>query len=280
MEDLSLTLRDFTTHLEFSPNRLEEIETRLAEIARVARKYGGTVEAALEHLAAAERRLDNIETAEQREQELRAELEAKGKVYLSAARELSAARSAAAKKFEKAVASELKAVALEKARFEVRIEPSEDEARFSPVGIDRVEFYFSANPGESPKPIAKVASGGEASRLMLILKTASRPHHTGKTAVFDEIDAGIGGRVAEAVGLRLKGLAVTQQVLCVTHQAQVASKADRHFVVEKTMRKNATAVGIRELDEAERIEEVARMLAGETVTEAARENAREMIAGA
>jgi DNA repair protein RecN (Recombination protein N) len=178
------------------------------------------------------------------------------------------------------LAAELKAVALEKARFEVRVERGEGDDRFSPTGIDRVEFYFSANPGEAPKPIAKVASGGESSRLMLILKTAARPHHSSKTAVFDEIDAGIGGRVAEAVGQRLKELAAQQQVLCVTHQAQVASKADRHFVVEKTMGRNVTSISIRELGDAERVEEVARMLAGETITDAARENAREMIAGA
>jgi DNA repair protein RecN (Recombination protein N) len=280
VEDVSLTLRDYTTHIEFSPERLEEIEARLAEISRVSRKYGGTVEAALEHLADAERRLENIETAELREKELQAELTAKREDYVKGARELSDARTAAARKFEKAVAAELKAVALEKARFEVRVERCDGDDKFSPTGIDRVEFYFSANPGEAPKPIAKVASGGESSRLMLILKTAARAHHSGKTAVFDEIDAGIGGRVAEAVGQRLKELAAQQQVLCVTHQAQVASKADRHFVVEKTMGRNVTSISIRELGDAERVEEVARMLAGETITDAARENAREMIAGA
>lgn len=281
IEDASFLVRDFRNHLEFSPERLEEIETRLADIYRITRKYGGTVGSALEHLADAERRLDNIGSAELREKELEAELANLRQAYLDLAHTLSENRSSAAAKFEKAVMSNLRAVALEKARFEVRIEnASDNDDAFSASGVDRVEFYFSANVGESPKPLAKVASGGEASRIMLILKTTSHPNKTGKTAVFDEIDAGIGGRVAEAVGLKLKELAASQQVLCVTHQAQVASKADSHFVVEKTMGKRSTSIAVRELDGSERIEEIARMLAGEKITDAARENARELIAAA
>ena len=133
---------------------------------------------------------------------------------------------------------------------------------------------------ESPRPLAKVASGGEASRLMLILKTTAKERDGKKAAVFDEIDIGIGGRVAEAVGRKLKELSLTQQVLCVTHQPQIASLADRHFFVEKEMVKNRTSIGVRELNKAEQIEEIARMLAGETITEAARENAKAMLAAA
>lgn len=281
LEDASITVRDFRNHLEFSPDRLEEIESRLAAIMHVTRKFGGTVETALEHLAESELRLSKIESAELRVKELTAELNIKKADYVAAAQVLSDRRIAAARKFEKAVESDLKTVALEKARFNVMIDSSaEDENRFSANGFDRVEFYFSANPGESPKPLAKVVSGGESSRLTLILKTASHMHITGKTAVFDEIDAGIGGRVAEAVGERLKQLAEKQQVMCVTHQAQVASKADRHYVVEKAIDKRSTTVTIRMLNEPERIEEIARMLAGETITDAARENAREMLAAA
>jgi DNA repair protein RecN (Recombination protein N) len=281
LEDASITVRDFRSHLEFSPERLEEIESRLASIASVTRKYGGTVETALDHLAESETRLSNIESAELRVKELTLELNAKKATYVAAAQILSDRRIAAARKFEKAVESDLKTVALEKAKFNVMIDANpDDENRFTANGFDRVEFYFSANPGESPKPLAKVVSGGESSRLTLILKTASHMHITGKTAVFDEIDAGIGGRVAEAVGERLKQLAQKQQVMCVTHQAQVASKADRHFVVEKAIEKRTTTVTIRALTEPERIEEIARMLAGETITEAARENAREMLAAA
>lgn len=281
LDDAAITIRDFRNHLEFSPDRLEEIESRLAAITHVTRKFGGTVETALEHLAESELRLSNIESSELRVKELIAELNIKKADYVAAAQVLSDRRIAAARKFEKAVESDLKTVALEKAKFNVMIDSStEDENRFAANGFDRVEFYFSANPGESPKPLAKVVSGGESSRLTLVLKTVSHMHITGKTAVFDEIDAGIGGRVAEAVGERLKQLAEKQQVMCVTHQAQVASKADRHFVVEKMLEKRSTTVTIRMLNEAERIEEIARMLAGETITDAARENARQMLAAA
>ncbi len=286
IEDLSITARDFTGRLEFSPERLEEIELRLAEISRLTRKYGGSIEAVLAHLIDCESRLETIETSELREKELRRELGALREKYVAAAWRLHEERTKAAAKFEKKVELNLKAVALEKARFSVRIDSpsieelgSEDFDAFSARGIDKVDFLFSANPGEEPKPLARVASGGEASRLMLILRTTAGASETASTAVFDEIDAGIGGRVAEAVGLKLKALAANQQVLCVTHQPQVASKADKHFLIEKSMAKNRTTISVRELEPNERIEEIARMLAGETITDAARENAREMIAG-
>ena len=278
LEDLAATARDFRNHLEFSPARLEEIESRLAEIARLTRKYGGTIETALEHLAESERRLENIETAELREQELEKKLAVEHAAFLEAATALHDKRVTVAVKFAKEVESNLKSVALDKARFEVRVEASAAEGgHVSSRGFDRIEFFFSANPGESPKPLAKVASGGEASRLMLILKTVSKTRDGGKSAVFDEIDAGIGGRVAEAVGLKLKELSKAQQVLCVTHQPQVASLADRHYVVEKSMGRNKTAIGIRELSRDDRVEEIARMLAGEKITDSARKHSAEMI---
>ncbi len=286
IDDLAIAVRDFRSGLASSPQRLEEIEERLVEISGITRKYGGTVEAALDHLADAETQLQNIETSELREKELQAALAKAEAAYIKAAGALGDKRKKAAAAFESKVETGLKAVALEKARFEVRIvSPTEEELsngdahrRFSANGFDEVEFFFSANVGESPKPLARVASGGEASRLMLILRTVAGNTDNGKTTVFDEIDAGIGGRVAEAVGQKLKGLAESRQVLCVTHQAQVASKADRHFAVEKTMKKDRTFVTIRELTESERVEEIARMLAGEKITDAARENAKEMLA--
>jgi len=280
LEDIAYAVRDFRGRLEFSPERLTEMEDRLAEISRLKRKYGDSVEAVLEHLRESKERLENIETAELREEELKKKLAALRTDYLKIAGELSEKRLAAARKFEKEVEQAFKAVALEKANFEVRFDEGDPETRLSPKGVDRVEFYFSANPGESPKPLAKVASGGEASRLMLILKTAARSREREKTAVFDEIDVGIGGRVAEAVGLKLKELAKTQQVLCVTHQPQIASLADTHFVVNKAIAKNKTSIAVRELNPIERVEEIARMLAGEKISDTAREHAREMLAGA
>lgn len=281
IDDLAATVRDFRVRLEFSPERLEVIEDRLAEIARLKRKYGESIDAILTHLSVSEERLQNIETAEFREEELKKKLSEVRGDYLNLAGKLHDARVKAAKRFEKQVEEDLKAVALEKARFEVRVEAFESaDTAFSANGFDRVEFYFSANPGESPKPLAKVASGGEASRVMLILKTTAKGDVHHKTAVFDEIDIGIGGRVAEAVGRKLKDLAATQQVLCVTHQPQIASLADRHFIVEKEVAKGRTFVTTRELTSTEQIEEIARMLAGEKVTDAARDNARAMLASA
>lgn len=278
LQDLAFAVRDFSGSLEFSPERLEEIENRLAEISRLKRKYGGTVEMVLAHLKDSEERLKNIETADLREEELRKQLKQAREEYLKIAQNLHDKREKAARKFEKEVEANLKAVALEKARFQVRIEAdTENEKRFTAKGFDYIEFYFSANVGESPKPLARVASGGEASRLMLILKTTAKSGDAEKAVVFDEIDAGIGGRVAEAVGLKLKELSKRQQVLCVTHQAQVASLANHHYLVEKAMTKNQTRIGVKELSEAEKIEEIARMLAGEKITDTARKHAKEML---
>lgn len=279
IDDLSFAVRDFHSRLEFSPERLDEIELRLAEILRLKRKYGGSVEAVLEHLRVSDERLQAIETAEFGKEELKQRLTAAREGYVKAAEALSKKRKAAGKGFASRVEESLKAVALERAKFEVRIEYSEDESAFSAQGSDSAEFFFSANPGESPKPLARVASGGEASRLMLILKTVLNAEAHGKTAVFDEVDSGIGGRVAEAVGRKLKSLAATQQVLCVTHQPQIASLADKHFVVSKALDKNRTHVTVKDLSPDEQIEEIARMLAGENITDQARDNARAMLAG-
>lgn len=285
LEDLAMAVRDFRNHLEFSPERLEEIESRLAEISRLKRKYGGSLDSVLQHFRESEERLKNIETVELREAELRKKLQQTRAEFLTAAREIHEARLRAARKFEREIEANLKAVALEKARFEVRIDaptdadlPDENSAaRFSAKGFDRVEFYFSANVGEAVKPMAKVASGGEASRLMLILKTTAKLSENPKTAVFDEIDAGIGGRVAESVGLKLKELAKNHQVLCVTHQPQVAALADRHFLVIKEMAENKTKIRVELLKEKEKIEELARMLTGAQITDTARKHAKEML---
>ena len=286
LADLAFAVRDFRGSLEFSPERLEEIENRLAEISRLKRKYGGAIETVLAHLEESEARLKNIESFEERKEELKRVLAKQREDYLKIASEIHDKRRKAAGKFEKEVEMNLKAVALEKARFEVRIEAPNaadlsngNNKRLTAKGYDQIEFYFSANVGESPKPLAKVASGGEASRVMLILKTTMKLNDAEKSVVFDEIDTGIGGRVAEAVGLKLKELAKTQQVLCVTHQPQVASLADQHFLVEKETVGKKTRVGVKELKDAEIIEEIARMLTGAQITETARQHAKEMLAG-
>jgi DNA repair protein RecN (Recombination protein N) len=290
LEDLSFGLRDFADKLEFSPARLATIEDRLAELSRLKRKYGGSIEAALAHLAQAQDRLRQIETSDEREQQLTAELETTRQRYLERARKLHKQRVRAAKLLEKAVEQGMAEVAMENARFQVQVNTDETDAGLADVivaggrtaaagrtGIDHVEFYFSANVGEDVKPLARVASGGEASRLMLVLKTVSKSLEFPRTIVFDEIDSGIGGRVSEAVGMKLKKLSQTNQVLCVTHQPQIARFADSHLVVQKESDAGRTRVNVHKLDRSGRVEEIARMLTGAEITESARRHARELL---
>ena len=279
MEDLSFALRDFADKLEFSPARLAAIEDRLAELSRLKRKYGGSIEAALEHMAQAEDRLRQIETSDEREQELNDQLAAAHKSYLDCARKLHRERVHSAKLLERAVEEGIAEVALENARFQVSLTTTDDTdlEHAGPTGMDQVEFYFSANVGEEVKPLARVASGGEASRLMLVLKTVSNASEFPRTIVFDEIDTGIGGRVSEAVGMKLKKLSKTNQVLCVTHQPQIARFADNHLVVQKEALRGRTQVSVNKLDRAGRVEELARMLTGAEITDSARRHARELL---
>lgn len=288
LEDLAFSLRDFSDKLEFSPARLEQIGNRLAEISSIKRKYGGSIETALEHLARSEDRLRQIEHAGEREAEIRLELAAALAAYLECASRLHRERVRAARKFERSVEQGLVEVAMESAKFQVQItapdaawlkgeKDCEDSGHFTPRGIDRVDFYFSANVGEAVKPLAKVASGGEASRLMLVLKTVANASEFPRTIVFDEIDSGIGGRVSEAVGAKLKRLSQTNQVLCVTHQAQIARFADSHLLVKKETVGGRTEVNVENLDRRARIEEIARMLTGAEITDSARRHAREML---
>src|SRR3954468_1472209 len=278
LEDLSFALREFVDKLEFSPARLAEIEDRLAELSGLKRKYGGTIGTALEHLAQSQDRLRQIEHADERETELTAELALAREAYLTRAKSLHRQRVKAGKKFEQAVERDLAEVAMDSARFEVNISANdEDEARFTASGIDRIEFMFSANVGENPKPLAKVASGGEASRLMLVLKTVANASEFPRTIVFDEIDTGIGGRVSEAVGAKLKKLSQSNQVLCVTHQPQIARFADNHLLVEKNVVAGRTDIAVQKLDRRARVEEIARMLTGAEITDSARRHARELI---
>jgi DNA repair protein RecN (Recombination protein N) len=274
VEELARTARDNRAKIDFSPERQAEIEDRLAELSQLKRKYGGTIESILDHLGTSKERLSQLQNDEFHEEELRRQLSAAATDYEVAAEKLSGSRVSAAKKLNKAVETGLADVALERAVFETRVTAAAN--KFSSNGQDDVEFYFSANPGEPPRPLARVASGGEASRLMLTVKTVIAGNEP-KTSVFDEVDTGIGGRVAEAVGKKLKSLSITQQVLCVTHQPQIAALADSHIVIEKQHGRDSTSVNARSLTADERIDEIARMLAGESITDAARENARVLL---
>ena len=287
LEDLSFTLRDFADHLEFSPSRLVEIEDRLTELSRLKRKYGGSLNSALEHLAQSQDRLQGLERTDERAVELEKEVTDARQKYLESATKLHKERVRAARKLEQEVERGIKELAMENGRFEVRItSPSREELeqsnrsnshRIDDTGIDTVEFHFSANVGEELKPLANVASGGEASRLMLVLKTAAKAAEFPRTIVFDEVDAGIGGRVSEAVGVKLKALSRTNQVLCVTHQPQIARFADHHLVVAKEAVKGRTRVSVTKLDRSGQVEEIARMLTGAEITDSARRHAKELL---
>src|SRR5262249_34007141 len=253
LEDLAFMLRDYGGRVEISPGRLAEVESRLAEISRLKRKYGGSVNSVASHLERSRERLENLEISDEREKALREDYSRAIGEYLERSRSMHKNRVCAARRLETAVDRALAEVAMERARLEVNLEtPSDSELEdlptaglanrhwIGPKGIDRAEFYFSANPGEPLRPLAKVACGGEASRLMLVLKTITNASRFPRTIVFDEIDAGIGGRVSEAVGAKLKRLSETNQVLCVTHQPQIARFADCHLLIRKQMTDDRT----------------------------------------
>jgi DNA repair protein RecN (Recombination protein N) len=303
LADAAEGLRQYGAGLEFSPERLAEIESRLAELERLRRKYGRSTDGLKAVRAELRTRLNELENWTERETELQAELAAIERRYEAAAGKLSECRRAAAPLLEQRVEAELRHVALERARFIVKVEAAfkqngwleeknveDDESAasyWSAFGADRITFLLAANVGEEARPLRRVASGGELSRLMLALRTvtlgayaADASEAQGATLVFDEIDTGIGGRAAEAVGRRLKALAVTQQVLCVTHQPQIARFADHHYVVEKQVAQERTVTLVREVEAEERVSELARMIGGAAEIETARETARWLLASA
>jgi DNA repair protein RecN (Recombination protein N) len=283
LDDLALFLRDYREGLQVSPGRLDEIESRLALIERLKRKYGASVEEVIAFGERCRTDLASLGSPEEREAALQREREELTGKYLAAARTLSRKRRAAARELEKKMQAELGQLAMEKTRFRVQFQPDvagdDDGAVWNERGLETAEFLISPNPGEELRSLARIASGGELSRILLALKSVATHDdpEEGKTLVFDEVDAGIGGRVAEVVGRKLRGIAARHQVLCVTHLPQIASMADRHLVVRKHVERGRTVTDVQPLEGGERVEEVARMLGGETVTETARRHAREMV---
>ncbi len=283
LDDLALFLRDYRESLQVSPGRLDEIESRLALIDRLERKYGATVEDVLSFAEKCRSELREMSSPEERERALVQEREALAGRYLAAGVQLSRKRRTAARDLEKKVQGELALLAMERTRFQVAFSPDSpaasaaDTSGWTDRGLETAEFLLSPNPGEELRPLARIASGGELSRILLALKSVASLDARGKTLVFDEVDAGIGGRVAEVVGRKLRDMAQRHQVLCVTHLPQIASMADRHLVVRKQVERGRTTTEVGVLDASQRVEEVARMLGGETVTDAARRHAREMV---
>jgi DNA repair protein RecN (Recombination protein N) len=277
LEEASYSLRDYLGRLEANPGRQEEVEQRLAAIEKLKRKYGGSVEEVLAFLEEVRGQIAGVENAGERMERLRKERARLEAAYEKLAAELSERRRKAAQSLEKKVEKELAGLAMEGARLRVEFTAAPPSA----CGSDRVGYLFSANPGEEPRPLEKIASGGELSRIALALKTCLSTTHRRaelvRTLVFDEVDAGIGGSAADGVGRRLKQLAASSQVLCVTHLAQIACFADHHYCVEKHESNGRTVAILRELSSEARTREIGRMLSGQKLTPEALKHAEQLI---
>ena len=281
MEDVSATARDYADAIDASPERLAEVEDRLALFDRLKRKYGATIDEVIAYGDEVARKLNEIENKDEVARELKKQLDAAASAYLAAAQVISKRRYAAAKELQKLVETEINNLAM-KSQFKIEVSGSDDAANWTASGFDAVAYLISTNPGEPLKPVEKIASGGELSRVMLALKATIE---TGKkaragvqrTLVFDEIDSGIGGRAAEAVGQKLKSLAKMNQVLCITHLPQIASFADHHYLIEKLEAGGRTKTKVRLLNADQRTDEVARMLSGAKLTETSRQHAEQLL---
>jgi DNA repair protein RecN (Recombination protein N) len=275
LQEVAYTLRDYLSRLEANPGRLEEAETRLESIGKLKRKYGQSIAEILTFLENVRTQIAGVESAGERMEQLRKQRQRLAADFEKLARELTESRKTAARRLEKQVEAELAQLAMERTVFRAAI----TGAAWSTAGADTVEFLVSPNLGEEPRPLEKVASGGEISRLALALKTclASPKTSVVRTLVFDEVDSGVGGSAAEGVGRRLKKLAAANQILCVTHLPQIASFADHHYRVEKQESRGRTVAVIEELDPAARTTEVGRMLSGHKLTPEALKNAEQLI---
>jgi len=294
VEDVGATLRDYAGGIQTSPEHLAQVEDRLALFDRLKRKYGSTLEDVIQFGAEVSRKLSEVENKDEILRQLRGDLSKAADEYLMVARSLSKKRADAARKLEKLVETEISDLAM-RSTFRIQKTTSEEARDWTSMGIDQVAYLIATNPGEPMRQLEHIASGGELSRVMLALKASvdgarevkvsapstqkARKQRSGpqKTLVFDEIDTGIGGRAAEAVGKKLKSLSRLNQVLCVTHLPQIATFADQHFVIEKKEHAGRTRTSVHPVTGEERTEEVARMLSGAKLTETSRKHAEQMI---
>ena len=277
LEDLAYFLRSYASDIDASPARLQEVEDRLAALDRLKKKHGPTLDAVLDSAAAIERELGLLQNAGARAADIEADLARARDEYGRHAQALSRRRREAAQEFSDRLVRSLAALAMAGTRCEVRFAPDRGEAGWSDRGSDAGEFYISPNPGEELKPLARIASGGELSRIMLALKTLASTDVPGKTLIFDEVDAGIGGAVADVVGSQLRALGDRFQVLCITHLPQIAAYGTAHYQIAKSVRAERTVTGVRKLTAREREDELARMIAGAGVSASVRASAREML---
>jgi DNA repair protein RecN (Recombination protein N) len=281
VEDLATNLRDYAASVESSPERLAEVEERLARLDRLKRKYGPTLEGVRRFSAELAGKLSDFEKRDETLTRLRSELSRAADEYLGLARETSARRREAVKRLRKRVQSAVHELAMN-CEFRIELGGTNEPDNWTRTGFDRAEYLISTNPGEPLRPLAEIASGGELSRVMLALKAAvesvAKPgRNPTRTLLFDEIDTGIGGRAAEAVGRKLKALAENHQVLCVTHLPQIAAFADHHYLIEKQHSNGRTRTSVRRLSRDERTSEIARMMSGAKLTEASLKHAEQMI---
>lgn len=282
VEDVGASLRDYAGGIESSPEHLSEVEDRLAMLDRLKRKYGPALDNVIETGEDVSRKLSEIENKDEILQVLRKQLATAAEEYLQCARSISKKRYESAKKLEKLVEAEINELAM-RSQFRIEITGTDDESNWTPKGFDSVQYMISTNPGEPMHPLDEIASGGELSRVMLALKASveagSRKKANGpqRTLIFDEIDTGIGGRAAEAVGKKLKSLSRTNQVLCVTHLPQIATFADHHYLIEKKRAGDRTRTSVSAISGEERTEEIARMLSGAKLTETSLKHAEQML---
>jgi DNA repair protein RecN (Recombination protein N) len=284
VEDVGATLRDYAGGIHASPEHLAQIEDRLALLDRLKRKYGPQLEDVIEFGVDVARKLSEVENKDEILRGLRAHLDGAAREYLQAAIAISRKRHQAARKLEKLVEDEVNDLAM-KATFRIDISSDQAEGNWTAAGFDQVLYMIATNPGEPLRRLEQIASGGELSRVMLALKAVveagsgatKRRKAAEQTLVFDEIDTGIGGRAAEAVGKKLKALSRNNQVLCVTHLPQIATFADHHYVIEKKESGGRTRTSIREVRGEARTEEVARMLSGAKLTDTSRKHAEQML---
>jgi DNA repair protein RecN (Recombination protein N) len=276
LEDVALSFRDYLRRIEINPERLEQVENRLEEIERLKKKYGRTVEEIFLFKARIDEELASFTSNEEKLSQLESHLEPLREEVMALASKLSKERKRVASELKKSIEKELASLGMKRTTFEVQME----EASLSFRGVDRVEFLISPNIGEKVKPLAKIASGGELSRIMLAIKKILVKVGERQVLIFDEVDSGIGGAIAEVVGKKLKELSRQHQVICVTHLPQIACFADKHHSVRKEMRTGRTVTVVDRLEKEGIVDEVARMLGGVKVTEKTRAHAKEMIESA
>jgi DNA repair protein RecN (Recombination protein N) len=278
LEDLAYFLRSYAASIDASPGRLQDVEDRLAALERLKKKHGPTLADVLKKLDGLRRELNDAEQGSERAAELDKAVAETRDEYVKRATALSGQRQSAASVFSRALERSLADLAMPRTRCEVRFTAAQSDADWTDRGLEHAEFYISPNPGEDLRPLARIASGGELSRIMLALKTLVSTDAPGKTLIFDEVDAGIGGAVADVVGARLKTLSKRFQVLCITHLPQIAAYGGAHLSISKSVRQGRTVTRVERLAETARQTELARMIGGNEVSQVVLASAREMLA--